>query len=91
MYIFLGTYRPVGIVTCTQRLFRVCVVHAPACVLCARVNRAWDFVLAWWYMIQYPGSLMVITLRNVTSLRERESRSVSDIHHFVPVVVGGRY
>jgi len=33
---------------------------------------------------------MVITLRNVTSLLERMgSRSVSDIHHFVPVVVVG--
>jgi hypothetical protein len=33
---------------------------------------------------------MVITLRNVTSLLERMGgRSMSDIHHFVPVVVGG--
>ena len=33
---------------------------------------------------------MAITLWKVTSLLERMgSRSVSDIHHFVPVVVGG--
>jgi len=33
---------------------------------------------------------MVITLRNVTSLPERmASRSVTDIHHFIPIVVGG--
>ena len=41
-------------------------------------------------MIQYPESLMVIAPRDVTSLPERMgSRSVSDIHHYVPVVVGG--
>jgi hypothetical protein len=42
-------------------------------------------------MIQYTESLMVITLRNVTSFLERMvSRSVTDIHRFVPVGGGGR-
>jgi hypothetical protein len=41
--------------------------------VCALYASEWSVrcVLAWWYIIQYTGSLMVIALRNVTSLLER--------------------